>query len=1171
MRFKKQTFLLLLSLPLYLPVAGISQQDTPARSARRDSSYHLKSGGTGSLRVIDGERVIMLEDGVVITHGNARITSRRGRQYTRRRVTVLMGDVNIDQEDVHMEGDEGEYHRFEDRAILRGNVKILDAGWEIRCDEAIFFRTREYAWLKGNVVAVDSATTLRADSLFYDRENLTAEVFGDVSIENQDEGIRAMGRHGFYYRRAMEGILDRLPRLIVDPGSREPTNVVADTMRFYPDSDRAVAAGRVKIVKGHTVTQCDSAVLIDEASLVELYGNPLAKKDNVSMQGTRMTLHYNEEEVDRIAIVGEANITETAVDRLVTGRDSWVKGDSMILFVSDNRLDSIRVDGNAASDYYPRSANRVERNSAEGERMFFEFEKDSLQFVSVAGKAEGVYRYVNLGRNETADSLRWLADTTLVYVPFAENAKTVAYAADSVEYYARERDMVLDDKARVNYEGRTLLGDHITYNADLQLLDATGAPVLIEEPDKFYGNRMNYDLETGVGLVQEGSTKFMEGYYTGNEIAKVGEDVLKVWDSSYTTCDRKVPHYHFKSNQMKVYLDDKVVSGPIALYIGETPIAFLPFFAQNIRRGRRSGILRPDFEFGITSTGTRFIRDIGYYWATNDYTDFLFSGDFNERESLRFRMNNRYRLRYKFNGRVDFSYFRDLRNPRTQWTFSSDHSQTLGEKFSLTSNLNFVSSDEASRAVSNLDDVANVINRRIESRLSLRKSWDTVGFSASARRVENLDITDPGATKVSTTLPDVSLSIPSRSLFFGEKTRSGDKPFLETLLDGIRYSPGVSFKRDTRERINDFTETITSNQSLSFSSPRKIGFLNVSPNLSTRNSYTRTATEVDEHFDIDNAMVPPDTTLVPASRTVDTENEFRWSTGASVRSNFYGTFYPEIGALRGIRHTLTPSVSYSFQPSVGGRPSNQSFSVGVTNSIDLKVRGKDDDSEDRKLSAVVIWALSSGYNPDAPSKQGWSNILSRVNTRLFGTTISFNQTIDPYQLEVKSTTVTSGFSIRGTHSFGTSAKAAAVELNVAASDTAQASFDDQEESGDERAPETKKPGGKGLPWGVSGSFSYNKTQFGDPRSTLNVTSNFTLTRGWRVTYNANYDVEARDLFGQRFTVHRDLHCWEISFTRQQLVDEWEFYFRINIIAHPEIYAEKGRRGLGGSGGFTSPF
>ena len=47
-------------------------------------------------------------------------------------------------------------------------------------------------------------------------------------------------------------------------------------------------------------------------------------------------------------------------------------------------------------------------------------------------------------------------------------------------------------------------------------------------------------------------------------------------------------------------------------------------------------------------------------------------------------------------------------------------------------------------------------------------------------------------------------------------------------------------------------------------------------------------------------------------------------------------------------------------------------------------------------------------------------------------------------------------------------------------------------------------------------------------------------------------------------------CWEMSFSREKLVDDWQYYFRIHVKAHTEIYAESGQRGLNRSG-FGQPF
>lgn len=1153
-RFRTTLFIILAAL-FVIPGMVESQSRPPGRSraGENDSTYFVNAGAS-QLSERDGEQVLYLNDGVKIVHGDVTITSRSGIQYAHRGISFLRGDVTIVQESLTMKGEECEYRRNQDLAIMKRNVEIEDQGWNITCDEAHLNRTRETVWLIGRVIAADSATTLTADSLFYDRGAMTAEAFGSVTITNIEEGFAVEGGHGFYYRNNREGVVDEDPVLIVDPKSAEPAKVVSDTMRFFPDSREASSFGRVKIIKGETVTQCDSAVVFDDEQKAELYGHPLAKQGRSSMQGDRMILHYTGSEVDRIRIEGNAVIKERQADSLITGRDSWIQGGIMYLYLHESSLDSIGVRGNCVSEYYPGNTRKIESNFVRGDSMFFEFEADTLTHVNIIGKADGIYKYVDLAAGETCDSLRTASDSSLIYVPFLQKAEKVSYSAKRIEYFADSKDILLNGESKVYYQNRTLLGDNITYNSTLQLLDAQGSPVLIEGADKFYGEQMDYDLDSGVGLVREGSTQFQEGFYFGRHVAKVGNNILKVWNSTYTTCDLETPHYHFASKEMKVFLRDKVISGPIWLYIGNTPIAFLPFMANNISKGRRSGVLRPEFEFGITKSNGRFIRNFGYYWATNDYTDFTFMGDFNEDASFRMLVDNRYKLRYRFDGAARFSFYRDLSNFTNEWMFTSTHRHTFGEQFTFDSDLRFVSSDRAPRSISRIDQVADVIDRRIESKLSVRKSWNAVGFSASARRVQQLNVVDPGVVRVSTTFPDITLSIPSRTLFFGTPSKGRKKSVWESLLGGIRYSPGISGKRTTEEREFVSKETINQNSSLNFSSAQKLGIFTVSPRLSASNAYTRTSTDVIAHSEYTSVLGVPDTTFTPASRTVLNDNLFRWSTGASARTNFYGTFYPEIGSLTAIRHTITPSVSYSYNPKVGSRPSSQGYSFSLTNAIDLKVKSGD---SDKKISNALIWDLSSSYNPKAPKRQGWSTVSSRVNFKVFGTNISMNQTIQPYDGEILSTSVTSYINLSGSHGFGGSREAAAPVLNVIASD--------EPESTSATAEERREDAKEKSTWNVGMAFSYSKSKFSSARATLNMNSGFQLTRNWKFTYSTTFDVENREFLGQNFTVNRNLHCWEMSFSRQKLGDEWQYYFRIGIKAHPEIYTESGRRGLRGGG------
>ena len=1138
--------------------------------------YFDVSADRSELKKINGETVLELNDHVRIVHGDVTVTATRGISFTVQRVTQLYGAVRVVQQTMVMTGDEGEYFQNEDLAVLKKHVHINDRGWQVDCDEVRYSRLTGEAWLLGRVVAHDSTTTIHADRMLYQRLIERAEAFGNVEMKNNKQDIVQTGRHGVYYRSRGEGTVDEEPRLVSGTREKEPVSVTADTMRVSPDSSSATAYYKVKIIKGNTVTQCDSAVIYDKRHRVELFGHPLAKQDNVWMKGDHMVAFYDEKEINRIYITGNAEIRETSRDSLVVGRDNWMRGDTLTLYLRDNDVDSVRVVGHAESEYHPNTPGRVETNAIAGDRMFFRFGHEEIEWVDVQGAASGQYRYIDLKKGETADSLRAAGDSTLKYVPFSK-AQRVDYAGDRIQYDAATKDLFLRKSAQVSYHGRTLTGETITYHSTDQILDASGSPTLTENDQKIYGERMDYDMEGETGLVTNGSTQYEQGYYSGENLAKVGENEMKVWNSYYTTCNLKEPHYHFAAKTMKVYPDDKVFTGPIWLHIGKTPIFALPFMANSISRGRRSGFLRPDIEFGITNDSNRFIRNIGYYWATNDYTDFTFITDFDEDVRWRLYILNRYALRYRFTGDVNFNYVRNVEGSGSEWTFDSGHNQTLGERFTLNANLRFVSSDNAPQNVNTIDNVNRYIDRSIRSNVSLRKSWQTTAFSASATRVQNLNIVDPEATRVQMTLPDVQLSIPSRNLYFGSDP-GAPTGFTESLLKNTRYSPSLSGNYQRTEKLFENTDVLTGRAGLNLSSPQRIGFLTISPAINADLVATKFDQSRQAHQRFTFAQADTDTVQVAAFDSSSTTHDFTWSMGASANSNFYGTFYPHVGRLRGVRHALSPSVNYSFSPARKDRVRSQSVGLGLRNTLDLKIAGKDTtttgEEDVRKLSGVVIWNLSTQYRPDFSEKKAWGNVASGLQFNLFGINLSLSHTIDPYTGRVLDTNVISGLRVGGTHPFGRTSKLETEELNtVAALDTTRKNrsgsgldYVRKDEYGNEKKPDELELKEGRLPWSLSLGLGYNKNSSGQVRSTLQVGWEFQLTDNWRIEYATIYSVEDRELNGQNISVTRDLHCWEMSLARQELGQgdnaQWEYYFRIALKAHPDLYGESGRRGLG---------
>lgn len=1150
-----------------------------ARAAPPDSSVYHVSGGRSTLERRAGQRVLRMANGVTIVHGDVTITGQTGVHYLKRRHVIIVNDVVIHQGTLTMWGNRGSYHEPTRVATLVGNVRIRDRGWTVTADSLEYARITDRAWLRGHVVAVDSSSTLRADSLFYDRRSGSAEAFGKVTLRDRKRGFVVTGTHGWYFRDRHHGVVDRLPHLVVDPDSDEPVIVDSDTMVVYPDSNMAVAYYRVKIIKGVTVTQCDSAVVYDRKNRADLFGKPLARQNNTSMKSDRMSIYFNHREVDRIDLMGSGLIVETNRDSLVLDRDSHVQGDTIRMYIRNADVDSMRVLGNAESEYFPTTPGKVERNLAHGDRMFFQFENDSLVYVRIDGKADGVYRYVNIFPGETTDTLRALADTSLTYRSFDENAEKVVYSGKKIEYYAHTNDLVLSRHATLDYRGNLLKGKYITYYSRYDLLDATGDPVLTEDAQTFYGTRMNYDLDGRTGLVENGSTKFNDGFYTGKTVAKVGDGEMKVWHSTYTTCDLAKPHYHFRAKEMKVFPGDKVVSGPVWLYVGQTPVFYLPFMASNIEKGRRSGFLRPDFDVGVTSSSGRFVRNIGYYWAPNDYYDVTTLADFNEKRNLRLFTQGRYKLRYRFDGKIEYNLERDLSSFSNHWEVRWQHNQQqLPGGVQLRADAHYVSDDTAPQRINRIDNVDRVTDRRIESNLAVTKAFSpSVRLNATARRVHNLSLDNPASTKLDMTVPQVTLSIPSRTLFFGQKSQSGHAGIWERVLSSVRYAPTLNGNHRITESDIDYRAVTTINSGLGISSTPKFGFLSLSPGIRLTGRTVRTDHQQLSH------VVPTDSVplVTPFLQTTSTTTDVQWSASTSARTNMYGTFYTKIGKLRGIRHAISPSVSYSYTPPHQNAPQNQSVNVSLRNTLDLKVaagdsvRGANGELQEkvRKLNNVLIWTLSSRYDPDLPWNRAWQNVSSQVGAQVFGMNVTWNQSIDPYRWDIINQNASARVSFRGSHPFGRTVVKTERKKNVVARhdtssvDSSAASQVDIVQTGslpaNSAGPSTVELEKGRLPWTLSLDGSYSKSRGAEARSSIRMFTQFNITAGWKVNYSMIYDITARRQSGQNISVTRDLHCWQMSFSRQKLGDEWQFYFRLSIKALPEIYTEAGRRGVGG--------
>src|SRR5690606_36646336 len=77
-----------------------------------------------------------------------------------------------------------------------------------------------------------------------------------------------------------------------------------------------------------------------------------------------------------------------------------------------------------------------------------------------------------------------------------------------------------------------------------------------------------------------------------------------------------------------------------------------------------------------------------------------------------------------------------------------------------------------------------------------------------------------------------------------------------------------------------------------------------------------------------------------------------------------------------------------------------------------------------------------------------------------------------------------------------------------------------------------------IPWNLNGSFSmdYNKSwnyserrMMNNRTATVNINGDLNVTPKWKIQFNTGYHLRQKAVSLTRFSIYRDLHCWDMSF------------------------------------------
>ena len=555
--------------------------------------------------------------------------------------------------------------------------------------------------------------------------------------------------------------------------------------------------------------------------------------------------------------------------------------------------------------------------------------------------------------------------------------KQVQYQGRVVRFDATARTLLLNGApSAVKRDETMLVGDSITYDDSTKKVVARGDTVWLRDPtkkdaDDFVARRrIDYDLDTRSGVTGAFSTTVESGqrlYLTAqqgtifSDTLVAGRHVVFARDGSFTYCDHDDPHFHFTTRDMKFVSENVMVARPGVLYIGEVPVFWIPFFFQDVRSGRRSGMLTPNFGVAELLRNSpsyrRSISNIGYFFALNDYANAEVSMDWRSGARstsadpgfLRTNAEYRYRWLNRFvTGEAAVSYLAQ-RNGTTNTSITWNHNQDFSKVTRLTARINLVQNTQLQRATT-MNPVA--ANATIRSDLSYQTKIGPAMVNLGGSRTQY-----PGRTQVDMSFPSLNVTTGTLGKGFvawtpalrlavstAQKIDQGVQfPYVYTSgglsgIDSTRFQASrrnMQFGFDTPLKLGDFlwqNAFTVSEDVRNYPEQRQILGVRDTSQKSTR-VYARTfATNVDWNtsFSLPSFLqgtwnVSPSVQLSnvdPASglwvRTERSGGKWvnqtkRYSFAMSSSPTLYG-YFPGFGPIARIRHTISPGFSYSYSP-----------------------------------------------------------------------------------------------------------------------------------------------------------------------------------------------------------------------------------------------------------------
>lgn len=338
-------------------------------------------------------------DGGKITDRENVLTSRKGYYFSKEKMLYFRDEVVLTNPKYKVNADTLKYNTLSKTAIFAGPTTINSTGTDssrIYCESGWYNTATEQSLFTNKAVVISKENKLSGDSLLYNNKEATGRGYGNVTIADSIQKVIISGDYGFNDDKSKIAFVTG-KAMLTKAFETDSLFLHADTLYAKQDtsdlSRQWFAYKGVRIFKTDLQGKCDSLLYNSSDSTLSLYHEPVLWSEKNQLTADFMNMQMANSEISELRLFNTSFISSLE-DSL---RFNQIKGRNMTGFFTDNKLHTIKVEGNGQSIYYTRNSKKqlTGVNRSDCSDMLIFLEESKIKSITLINQPDATLYPVN--------------------------------------------------------------------------------------------------------------------------------------------------------------------------------------------------------------------------------------------------------------------------------------------------------------------------------------------------------------------------------------------------------------------------------------------------------------------------------------------------------------------------------------------------------------------------------------------------------------------------------------------------------------------------------------------------------------------------------------------------------------------------------------------------------